>query len=44
MSLSQQIKVTMAQAEEFIESYFRIYPNVRSYEERVVAEARKTGS
>ena len=44
MSLSQQIKVTMAQAEEFIESYFRIYPNVRSYEEKVVAEARKTGS
>ena len=44
MSLSQQIKVTMAQAEEFIESYFRIYPNVRAYEEQVVAEARRTGS
>jgi DNA polymerase-1 len=44
MSLSQQIKVTMAQAEEFIESYFRIYPNVRAYEEQVIAEARRTGS
>ena len=43
-SLAQQIKVTMAQAEEFIESYFRIYPNVRAYEEKVVEEARRTGS
>ena len=44
MSLAQQIKVTMAEAEAFIESYFRIYPNVRAYESRVVEEARRTGS
>ncbi len=43
-SLAQQIKVTPAQAQEFIESYFRIYPNVRAYEEKVVEEARRTGS
>ncbi len=42
-SLAQQIKVKLPEAEAFIESYFKIYPNVRAYEEKVVAEARRTG-
>jgi DNA polymerase-1 len=43
MSLAQQTGVTMAEAESFIEAYFRAYPNVRSWEEAIVAEARKRG-
>ena len=42
-SLAQNTKVTLAEAEAFIEAYFRIYPRVLAWEEGIVAGARATG-
>lgn len=43
-ALAQQTGVTLQQAQEFIEAYFRIYPGVKAYEEGVVRDARRTGA
>src|SRR4029079_13406352 len=42
-SAASNTKVTLAEAEAFIEAYFRIYPRVLAWEEGVLAQARATG-
>ncbi|MDN0056233.1 DNA polymerase I [Collinsella ihumii] len=41
--LSQSLDIPMAEAREMIEAYFRAYPGVRTYLDRTVAEAKRTG-
>jgi DNA polymerase-1 len=41
--LSQRLHIARAEARDIIEGYFRSYPGVKEYMERVVAEARTTG-
>ncbi len=41
--LSQQLGIDQKQAKEFIERYFERYPGVRSWLDRTVEEARRTG-
>jgi DNA polymerase-1 len=41
--LAAETKVSLADAQAFIEAYFAIYPRVRAYQERLVEEARTTG-
>jgi DNA polymerase-1 len=41
--LAAETDVTVAEAEAFIEAYFRAFPNVLSYQARVVEEARRNG-
>ena len=41
--LSQRLKITRREASELIDSYFELYPAVRAYMDRAVADARKTG-
>ena len=42
-SLSQDIGVSVAEAKEYMESYFATFPGVRQYMERVVEQAKKDG-
>ena len=42
-SLSEDIHVTVAQAKEYMEKYFRHYSGVRSYMDRVVERGREDG-
>jgi DNA polymerase-1 len=41
--LSQQLQIPRAEAQQFIDRYFRQYPSVRAFIEGVKEEARKTG-
>jgi DNA polymerase-1 len=41
--LSQQLQISRAEAQAFIDQYFATYPGVRAYIERVKAEAHQTG-
>lgn len=41
--LSENLGITRGEAKEFIENYFRRYPGVRQYCERIVNEARRDG-
>ena len=41
--LSQRMGISRSEAKAFIEEYFRSYPGVKAYMERVVAEAREKG-
>ncbi len=41
--LSQRLEIPRKEAKELIEGYFRSYPKVKEYMERVVAEARERG-
>ncbi len=41
--LSQRLEIPRKEAKELIEGYFRSYPKVKAYMERVVAEARERG-
>jgi DNA polymerase-1 len=41
--LAAETDVTVAEAEAFIDAYFRAFPNVRAYQARVVEEARRNG-
>jgi DNA polymerase-1 len=41
--LSQRLNIPRGEAAAIIEGYFRSYPGVKAYMERVVAEARETG-
>jgi DNA polymerase-1 len=41
--LSQRLHIPRGEARDIIEGYFRSYPGVKEYMERVVAEARTTG-
>ena len=41
--LSQSLDIPLAEAREMIEAYFRAYPGVRTYLDRVVAEAKARG-
>jgi DNA polymerase-1 len=42
-SLSQQMGAPVAEAEEFIRNYFRVYAGVREYLDATLAEARRRG-
>ncbi|WP_102337302.1 DNA polymerase I [Collinsella provencensis] len=41
--LSQTLDISMAEAREMIDAYFRAYPGVRTYLDKTVAEAKRTG-
>ena len=41
--LSQRMGISRTEAKNFIEEYFRSYPGVKAYMDRVVAEAREKG-
>ena len=41
--LSQRLGIPRGEARDIIEGYFRSYPGVKAYMDRVVAEARETG-
>ena len=41
--LSQRMGIPRSEAKSFIEQYFRSYPGVKAYMDRVVAEAREKG-
>lgn len=41
--LSQRLEISRKEAKELIDGYFRSYPKVKEYMERVVAEAREKG-
>lgn len=41
--LSQSLDIPMAEAREMIDRYFEAYPGVRTYLDRTVAEAKRTG-
>lgn len=41
--LSQRLKVSRKEAANLIDSYFRLYPGVKAYMEKAVADARATG-
>lgn len=41
--LAAETGVSLAEAEGFIEAYFRAYPRVKAYEEETVASARRLG-
>ncbi|MBO4706965.1 MAG: DNA polymerase I [Elusimicrobiaceae bacterium] len=43
MALSQTLGITMTQAKDYIDSYFARYDTVKSWINKTVAEARKTG-
>ena len=43
LALSQTLGITMTQAKEYIDSYFARYDTVKSWINKTVAEARKTG-
>ncbi|HET7225473.1 MAG TPA: DNA polymerase, partial [Candidatus Eisenbacteria bacterium] len=42
-SLSQQMGLALAEAEDFIRNYFRVYAGVRAFLDRTVDEARRQG-
>ena len=41
--LSQRLKVPRKEAASLIESYFKLYPSVKTYMEKAIAEAREKG-
>lgn len=41
--LSQRLRIPRSEARELIEGYFRSYPGVKAYMERVIAQAREAG-
>ncbi len=41
--LSQRLRIPRTEAKDIIDGYFRSYPKVKEYMDRVVAEARETG-
>lgn len=41
--LSQRLKVSRKEAANLIDTYFRLYPSVRKYMEKAIAEAREKG-
>ena len=41
--LSQRLKVPRSEASNLIDTYFRLYPSVRKYMEKAIAEAREKG-
>ncbi len=41
--LSQRMGISRTEARDFIEAYFRNYPGVKDYMDRVIAEAREKG-
>ena len=41
--LSQRMGISRAEARNFIEEYFRSYPGVKDYMDRVIAQARENG-
>src|SRR5205814_10313314 len=42
-SLSQQMGIGLAEAQDFIGQYFRVYARVREYLDQTLAEARRRG-
>jgi len=42
-SLSQDLGVTVTEAKEYMEAYFARFPGVKSYMDRVIAEAKERG-
>ena len=42
-SLSQQMKIPLGEAQDFIRNYFRVYAGVREYLDRQLDEARRRG-
>ncbi|MCI8342031.1 MAG: DNA polymerase I [Firmicutes bacterium] len=42
-SLSQDIGTTRREAEKYIESYFKKYPNIKTYMDRTIKEANENG-
>ena len=43
-SLSDDIGVSRKEAEEYIERYFQVYPEIRNYLNKTIAEARENGT
>ncbi len=41
--LSQDLSISRKEAEEYIENYFATFPGIKSYLERMVADAKETG-
>ena len=41
--LSQDLSISVGEAKEYMEKYFETYPGVRSYQDRVIAEAKDRG-
>ena len=41
--LSQRLQVPRREAQELIDAYFRLYPSVRTYMEKAIADAREKG-
>lgn len=41
--LGQDLNITRKEAERYIDKYFETYPNVKSYLDRLVADAKETG-
>ena len=41
--LSQQLKISVSQAQEYIDRYFSRYPKVKSYIEATIQEAKEKG-
>lgn len=42
-SLSEDMKVSVSEAKEYLENYYRTYPDVQRFLEETIAGARKTG-
>jgi DNA polymerase-1 len=42
--LSRELNISRAEAESFIEAYFRTYPNIKSFVEQTVREAETHGA
>ncbi len=41
--LANQLEITRKQAQEFINHYFKVYPNIQVYMNKVIEECQKTG-
>lgn len=41
--LSQDLNISRAEAQEFIDSYFKTYPSIKEFLDRTVAQAKKNG-
>ncbi len=41
--LSQDLSISVGEAKEYMEMYFETYPGVRSYQDRVIADAKDKG-
>ena len=41
--LSQDLSISMSEAKEYMDKYFETYPGVKTYQEKVIQDAKNTG-